>query len=510
MKPSPEDWAAQHLEDVPFDEPKKRGRAKPNNQDAGQRRNRTDNVKDSAQLDDFRAYMRKESAYIFAPTGELWPGSSVDSRVPPVCVGVGENGKPKFISASLWLAKNRPVEQMSWVPGAPQLIRDRLIIASGWIARPGATVFNQYRPPTIERGDPAKAGKCRDHLSLVYPDDAGHIVKFLAHRLQKPHEKINHGLFLGGPPGIGKDTVLAPVRQAVGPWNCDDIAPKEMFDSRFNGYRKSILLRISEAHDLGDVSRYQFYERLKTLCASPPETLRVDEKNTPEYYVPNVVAVVITSNHKTDGVYLPADDRRTYVAWSERKEGDFSADYWAKLWRWYEAEDGFAHVAAYLATLDIVGFDAKAPPPKTEAFWEIVNANRAPEDAELADVIDQLALKDQDGKPVAGSPVAFTLATVLAKAVALAPLDDRFEPKRNSFAHWLGDRKNRRSIRHRFELCGYAPVRNSYAKDGLWRINGARQTIYALAAHSLRDRLEAANIVVAGDGETVLELPAGR
>jgi hypothetical protein len=32
----------------------------------------------------------------------------------------------------------------------------------------------------------------------------------------------------------------------------------------------------------------------------------------------------------------------------------------------------------------------EAPPPKTAAFWDIVDANRAPEDAELADTLDRL------------------------------------------------------------------------------------------------------------------------
>jgi hypothetical protein len=59
------------------------------------------------------------------------------------------------------------------------------------------------------------------------------------------------------------------------------------------------------------------------------------------------------------------------------------------LWEWY-TRGGLANVTAYLAGLDISGFDPKAPPPKTPAFWDIVDANRAPEDAELADVLDEM------------------------------------------------------------------------------------------------------------------------
>jgi hypothetical protein len=48
----------------------------------------------------------------------------------------------------------------------------------------------------------------------------------------------------------------------------------------------------------------------------------------------------------------------------------------------------------HLNNLDISGFDPKAPPPKTPAFWDIVNANIAPEDAEIADAIDALGNPD--------------------------------------------------------------------------------------------------------------------
>ena len=37
---------------------------------------------------------------------------------------------------------------------------------------------------------------------------------------------------------------------------------------------------------------------------------------------------------------------------------------------------------------------------------------------------------------------------------------------------WLTDRKNRRTIPHRFEFCGYVPVRNSSAESGLWLTAG--------------------------------------
>jgi hypothetical protein len=168
---------------------------------------------------------------------------------------------------------------------------------------------------------------------------------------------------------------------------------------------------------------------------------------------------------------LPAEDRRHYVAWSESKPADFEDGYWTWMWNWYD-EGGDRHVAAYLQTLDISDFDPKAAPPKTPAFWSIVNANRTSEEGELQDVLDAL-----------GTPDATTIEQIRART----PIGDN-----DSLWHWLGERKNRKAINHRLENCGYHAVINEVAKDGLWRIAGRRQVVYAKAELPLGKQQEAA------------------
>jgi hypothetical protein len=412
-------------------------------------------------LADFWAYMPAHN-YIFAPSRETWPASSVDARIQPVSTG----GK-KPVPASAWLDQHKPVEQMTWAPGMPMLIRNRLISEGGWIERDGVSCFNLYRSPTIEPGNAAQATRWLDHARRLFGDDADHVLMWFAHRVQRPAEKINHALVLGGLQGIGKDTLLEPVKYAVGPWNFHEVSPQHVL-GRFNGFLKSVILRVNEARDLGDVNRYQFYDHMKAYTAAPPDVLRVDEKHLREHYVLNCVGVVITTNYKADGIYLPADDRRHLVAWSDRSKDDFDAAYWTTLWTWFR-NGGDRHVAAYLAGLDLSSFDPKAPPPKTAAFWDIVDANRAPEDSELADALDELA-----------NPDATTLTLVA------------IHTKDSGFHDWVKDRKNRRALPHRFEQCGYVPVRNDTANDGLWRINGRRQVIYAKDSLSVADRIRAA------------------
>jgi hypothetical protein len=184
--------------------------------------------------------------------------------------------------------------------------------------------------------------------------------------------------------------------------------------------------------------------------------------------VTNCCFVIVTTNYKTDGIYLPADDRRHYVAWSDLTKEQFTPDYWNGIWSWYNT-GGDQHVAAYLKTLELTGFDPKAPPPKTDAWWQIVSAGAAPEDGEIADLLEKL-----------GNPYAIGLQSLISGA------------GEGEFGEFLRDRKNRRIIPHRLEKAGCVPVRNPHAKDGLWVINGVRQAVYGRSKLSPAERLRAA------------------
>lgn len=417
-------------------------------------------------LSDFYAYMPQHS-YLFVPTRELWPATSVNGRLSWPTTGSGKAIKP-----SDWLDRNKPIEQMTWHPAEPELIYNRVMQVSGWAHHAGAAVFNLYRQPNPSSGDASKAAPWRAHLRRVYPAECDHIERWLAHRVQCPGEKVNHALVLGGSQGIGKDTILEPVKQAVGAWNWQDVSPAQML-GRFNGWAKAVVLRINEARDLGDVDRFAFYDHSKTYIAAPPDVIRVDEKNLREHYVANVCGVVITTNHKTDGLYLPADDRRHYVAWSDATREDFGQDYWTDLYAWYAA-GGTQHVIAHLASLDLSDFNAKAPPTKTPAFWAIVQTGEAPESAELRDIVEHL------------KATALALQGLVSGAEDLSLFD---------LASELKDRKNRRAIPHKLERIGYVPVRNPDADDGLFKIAGKRQAVYALRSLSTSEQIKAARSV---------------
>ena len=416
-------------------------------------------------IGDFVAYL-PEHKYIFIPTGALWPASGVNA-----CIH-----KPG--GANKWLDRNASVEQMIWCPGEPPLIKDKLFSADGaWIERSGCMVYNLYRPPSIEPGDPKKAEPWVKLVREVFPDDAEHIMDYLAHRRQHPEDKINHMLFLGGPPGIGKDSILEPVRRAVGPWNFREVSPTRI-TNQFNAYVQSVVVLITELRDLGDSNRVSFYETTKWMLASPPASLCVNEKHVKPYWIPNVCGVIGTTNHKTDSLYVPADDRRHYVAWSSLEASPRSAAKWKKYYRWLDG-GGDRHVTAFLDARDLSKFDAKAPPPKTKAFWEIVAASVQPEEGELADVLEKIGKR------------AVTLDMVIVKAIEL---------KYNDLAGFLQDRTKSRVVAGRMDKAGYTAVANPDATDRAWKIGGRRRVVYAPKALNVGEALKLVKTLIK-DGE---------
>jgi hypothetical protein len=413
-------------------------------------------------VDDFLAYM-VEHTYIFRPTGDPWPVLSVNSRL------ANRDG----LKANVWLDQNKHVEQMTWAPGKPELIPDTLFADGAWIPRPGVTVYNRYRPAIVKR----LKGKAKPWLKLgakLFGWDFRHLVYWMAWRVQRPDVKINHALLLGGSQGIGKDTLLEPFRKAIGEWNFKEQSPAYILESQFTGYLQSVVLRISETRDLGEnFDRFAFYEHTKTLIAAPPETLTCNDKYIRAYPIINGTGVILTTNHKAQGFYLPANDRRHFVAWSDRKREEFGDQYWNELYSWYQ-NGGYEIVADFLWSVDLTEWNPKAPPPQTPAFWEIVQATASSEDAELADALDAM-----------GRPDVVMLDQV---AAAAGP----------EFRDWLHDRKNGRKIPHRFEQCDYVPVRNADAKsDGRWKIGGRRTVVYGKTELSERQRVKAAQDLAA-------------
>ena len=434
------------------------------------------NRNDQGEFADYYSFMGKPEI-LYLPTRDFFPAAKVEART--------RKGFAK------WLTKNRAIHSMTWAPGLPTIIRDKLALKSGWQDKPGVNTLNKYEPATPNNdGDPDDARRWLELGATLWGDDLNHILDWMACRVQHPEIKINHSLLLGSAAhGIGKDMWLRPLRRAVGPWNFNEISARRAKDkaTNENPWLASTVLLVSEVHDLGD-ARFHFYETTKDWAAAPPDTLLVRDLWAGAYHVQNVVGVIYTSNHKLDGLYLPAEDRRHFVAWSDAGIEHAGADeearaaFWRDYQAWYDA-GGLENAAAYLATRDLTLFDAKAPPPKTDAWYEIVEAGKSGEDEDIGEALDAMdAVGEGDG---IGRPDAITIETLRRAA-----------GEKSDLSTWLVDPANSTKIKHRFDAAGYDAVRNPDNREGRWHVDGKKVMVYGRRGLKRRQQLAAAKALI--------------
>lgn len=187
--------------------------------------------------------MPAQHGYWCLPTGTLWSAADIDRAFGKQRVGKDDDGREIFVPTSKWLTQHARIDQLTWAPGEPMFMFDTVVVEGGLLPRKGLTALNLYRGPRSAAGDAKAVQPWLDHVHKLYVRDADHIITWLAQRVQQPGVKINHVLLLGGATRIGKDTILVPVRCAIGPWNFDEISPPELL-GRFNPFLKKVLVRV--------------------------------------------------------------------------------------------------------------------------------------------------------------------------------------------------------------------------------------------------------------------------
>ena len=324
------------------------------------------------------------------------------------------------------------------------------------MADPGAAIFNTYRKSTIELGDARMAGPFLKHCQRLFkgPGDCDQFLNYMAHRVQKPWEKPRFALMLAGGQGIGKDTAVEFCMPAIGVWNVANIEPNA-FDSSYNDYAAATLIRINEAANLHDMSKWAFNERTKVLIAGSPDIVRINPKYGKQYVVKMYCGVIITTNNLSTGIYIPPDDRRYDVidcATMEEmglSEENERREYFTNLWEFFH-HDGAKHVAAYLHERTLNGFSASNGQRKTAAHKEVIRMNGSSDDW-LDDILDGLGYPDY----VRGDWVM-----------------DRAESG--------GEKRTEVSKRVTPTLArlGYTRYNNPDTRDGRWRANNQKFTLY--------------------------------
>lgn len=411
-------------------------------------------------------YIAPEGRYLFERTCEFWPQEAVNVSVAPVDDG-GELIKP-----TAWIRRHRRAQVRIFEPDFQSGLITLPPHASRQYGAVGTelTAFNMFRPgiPT-DKGDADAAEPFIEHVRRLFPEpgDSDQMLNFMAHRVQRPGEKIRFALVLAGEQGVGKDTIIEMCKPAIGMHNCRNITPMAL-TADFNEFVCSLLLTIDEASDVKNLGKLMFAERVKTIIAGAPDYVTINPKYERKYEARNVTGVIITTNHlDSGGLYVAADDRR-YDILRAATAADMGMpttedkrDYFDALWGWYNT-GGMWHVAAYLKHRDISRFDPARNRVATEAAKEARSVSME---------LDSWAL---DALASLGNPCIVTAAQVIAAAEAQG-----------------GFRRQEllRRVRPAMLRCGYKWARNLDTKCGSWQLGGVRHVVYC-KKHTHRTAIE--------------------
>lgn len=271
------------------------------------------------------------------------------------------------------------VEDLAWDPREPEGV---------YASKEGVRYFNTYKGPTLQprEGDVSPWLQLLDDLDLEEGDLAKeHLLDWFAHCYQRPGEKIQHGVILGGAHGIGKDSLLLPVWEALGQHNVQPIGTDALIGSYQDYLADTKVVHITELliSDLADQRAVN--QRLKLMLASPPEQLRVDQKYQRPYFIPNVVQMFACTNHR-DCLSPEPGERRYAAFWCGQEipeDPDLRGPYEDKFIAYHKWVDdgGAAAVAWFLQERDLSNFNPAARPPLTDWYHAMVENQRDPLEA---------------------------------------------------------------------------------------------------------------------------------
>jgi hypothetical protein len=349
--------------------------------------------KGNVPLSDF-IYYGPGNNYIYRNGGTFWIGAAVDSAVSPI------NVDGKIINATEWLKSNRLATAMTSDPSSNEVFIKGFSCEKGEIiTAEGAALYNTYKRASIRLGDAKLALPFINHVRKMFnkPGDSDQFLNYMAHRVQKPWEKPRFALLIAGGQGIGKDSAVGMCCPAIGAWNVANISPANL-NSNFDEYAAATLIRISEAANLQEMSKWAFNEVTKVLIAGGPDEREINPKYGQKFFIKLYCGVIITTNHLASGIYIPEDDRRYDVIETASLEEmgflnqEFKAKYFEELWGWYYS-GGKHHIAALLNEINISKFSPSNGQRKTDAHKMVVSCSFA-NDTWLTDALEYFDEQD--------------------------------------------------------------------------------------------------------------------
>lgn len=367
----------------------------------------------------------------------------------------GHRGKTPSV-ADLFLAQaaKRRTRGVLYAPG------DLIMLPSQNSSLP---IFNLWRPTTHGQVtvSMAQAKPWLDHVEFIMGSrfESERFIKWCAFVAQHPECKPNWHFLIMSIQGFGKDTLVQPVKLAVGDGNWKETLIFKLSEP-FNAVIETKLLIVGETRqsNYGFTSAHDVGTRLKELLARPPETLTINKKHMQPYEIPNRVAVILFSNEENP-LYLERGQRRVHVV-NRRDAKSEPPGYYQNLWAWLK-QGGDELAASYLLHYALTEADKQefigGVAPSSAAKIELEHLNIHP----ALSALEELLADAQEGK----GPFAVLVATQSEIADHVAR-EVKNRPTSQDIRTWLLDMEKRKTGVRRLKVDPKAPHLAGLVGDG--------------------------------------------
>ncbi len=275
-------------------------------------------------------------------------------------------GKKRGTLAEAWLlsGKTRRAHLVVYEPGRPEV----------YVEDGVGHVLNLWTPPAV----PPIQGDVQiflEHLDLLCgPEEAKHLIKWLAHLVQRPDEPIGHAaLIISQTHGTGKSLIAWVMGQILGPSNVVPLS-NALLKSGYTGWAEGKCLVV--VHEIKMSGSWESLEEIKTLISE--DRIIINDKYRRAYAAKNWLNWLAFSNHLT-AVHLERTDRRWWVCISPMEDKQ-SPEYYERLWSWAKG-DGAAALHHYLLHEVDLGQDwdrVRWDPPVTRGKRVVEEASLGP------------------------------------------------------------------------------------------------------------------------------------
>lgn len=291
-------------------------------------------------------------------------------------MGKSEFTDINYAHMQAWVGDTAVSAPKSWLTWERRRVVERLEYTPGGEALVDGEYLNLWKGMGVEpeEGD---ASLWLELLQRVVPDDELRrwVIQWFAYPLQNLGCKLNTYIHMFGPPGGGKNALLAPFMGIYGE-NAVTIG-RETISSDFNEtYAMKQLVNIDELHSGSGNIGQVVNNKIKMLTTSPK--LLVNGKGKSGYYINNHANIVTTANY-SDAIRLDENDRRCLVLRIGTPDTVIKDKaYWIPYFKWALSAQGQAALYHYLCGVDLGDFDAGGWAPLTEEKEDITDATRHP------------------------------------------------------------------------------------------------------------------------------------